>query len=51
MLRLRPYNKKVDRVQPKFLFLHLSKGKTIYGNALKILFPHFSCRKSGVLTP
>ena len=39
------------RVQPKFLFLHLSKGKTIHGNALKILSPHFSCRKSGVLTP
>ena len=51
MLRLRPYNKKVDRVQPKFLFIHLFKGKTIYGNALKILSPHFSCRKSGVLTP
>ena len=34
------------RVQPKFLFLHLSKGKTIHGNALKILSPHFSCRKN-----
>lgn len=45
------HGKKVDRVQPKFLFLHLSKGKTIHGNALKILSPHFSCRKSGVLTP
>lgn len=39
------HGKKVDRVQPKFL--HLSKGKTIHGNALKILSPHFSCRKIG----
>ena len=29
----------------------LYKGKTIHGNALKILSPHFSFRKSGVLTP
>ena len=35
------------RVQPKFLPPHLSKGKTIHGYSLKILSPHFSCRKIG----
>ena len=29
------------------IFSHLSKGKTTPGYALKILYPHFSCRKIG----
>ena len=37
------------RVQPKFLFLHLSKGKNVHGYALKIYPFTFSAEKSGVL--